>query len=497
MNATNRRRRRCLPHLATLRHPARPGPGDARTPRAATPAVPLLCLLLAGCASSLDPAEDIAASASLVEARAGLGTGWTAPWYERAVAWDGRADLTPEAAVRTALQNNRDIRGRVESIAAARADLVQAQVLPNPIVNLEYGEPTDGLGGDPLAVGIIQQLAWLWSRPIAIDAAEADLRARILSVSDAALRLVADVRRTHAEIYFAQVALEKHEENVALLQASRDLFRELYDAGEASRLDLNRVALDLDQAQVRLTDRRARLERSKRSMLALLGRAEDRADWRAVATDQARTAAPTPDELEVAALASSHRLDVVAAEAAREARAARLRLAERGRLPDVTASVHFRQNFSGRPAVLGGAAITPKIFDDNSARIELARSELRQAEIEADRVRQEAVAEARRAWIDLTAQQRIASDYDQRLVGLAESNLELARNAFDAGEADLTVLLDAQRRVNDARIELADRRLAAAAQRVELERAVGGTLRWQPPLVDILARDDAGRGGAP
>ncbi|MHC5114641.1 MAG: TolC family protein [Planctomycetota bacterium] len=448
---------------------------------------------LAGCAS-LDPADDLGQASSLVETRSQAPPEWTSPWHERSDAWDGQAPLAADTAVRVALKNNRSIRREVESIVAARADYVQAHLLPNPVISFAYGFPTDGLGGEPLMATIMQQVAWIWRRPVEIDSAEAALRERILAVSDAALRLVADVRDAHAAVVSAERGVTLQAENVALIERNGALLDELWAVGEASRLDVNRVELDLRRARAKLADRDAMLAGAQRTLLELLGRASDGVVWR---TDDALpdhdTVSSMLDETLVIVLASSQRLDVAAAEAELARRHAELDLTELGGLPDVAAGVSYQQNFVNRPGWFPSISVTPKILDDNSARVARALSELKQAEIHADGVRQAAVAEARRAWVALVAQSDAVRAYEQGVVQVAEQNLDMARAAFASGEEDLTTLIDTERVLVAARLELVDRRRAAAADVIELERAVGGTLAVAPPVaVNITAQPRKG-----
>jgi outer membrane protein TolC len=452
--------------------------------------VPLiLCLagMTAGCAS-LDPAEDLEQASSLVTSRVETDPGWNAPWHDPGDHWDGRSPLSADTAVRIALRNNRAIRRDVETIVASRADFAQAHLLPNPVISFAYGFPSDSGGGNPLMATVMQQLTWLWRRPATIDEAEADLRTRILAVSDAALDLVADARRAHADVLFAERAVALQERNVDLLEQSTTLLRERLSVGEASRLDVNRMELDLRATENRLVDRRRALDEAQRALLEKLGRAAAGTAW--TTDDVAPVAASMAaglDEMRVVRLAARQRLDVAAADAAVESRAAAVILAEQGRLPDVAVGVGYQRNFSNRPGVFPGIEVSPKLFDDNSARIARARSELRQAEIEADRVRQAAITEARQAWIGARAQQEVVQAYETSILDLAESNFALAREAFDAGEVDLTALLDAERRRNDMRNDMIDRQRAATALLIELERASGGSLEMQPPAEMIMA----------
>jgi len=449
-------------------------------------------VLLSGCAS-LDPARNVDRAATLVENRAGSETGWTAPWEEDPLVWDGASPLSADAAVRIALQNNREIRQRVESIAAVRADYVQAHLLPNPMISLALGFPIDGMGGQPIAAALMQQLAWLWLRPPMIDAAEHNLRAAVLEVSDRALRLVADVRSAHADVVFAERALALSRDNIELIERSAELVRARFDAGEASRLDLNRIQLELLDERNRAADRAGALDDAKRRVLELLSRADASVEWTsddAPAIDLAIAESVSEDE--AIALAKAQRLDAASARAMLEAAAARVELAKRGGAPDVAGGAMFERNHEDRETIFGQVQITPKIFDDNRVQVARAESEHRQVEIAADGMIQTAVAEARRAWVALRAQMEVVSLYEGEIVALAEENLSLARDAFEAGESDLTVLLEAQRMVNQARLELSDRRRDAMNYLIELERAAGGSLAMQPPVDELSWQTENG-----
>lgn len=429
-----------------------------------------------GCAS-LDPSEEIALTAGAVESRTELEPAWDAPWDEPSAAWDGRAPLSSDAAVLAALQNNRRIRQQVESIVGSRADYVQAHLLPNPVVSVMLGFPIDGGGGSPMAISLVQQLSWLWQRPTRIDAADAELRRSALAVTHDVLELVATVRTTHARVAFAERAVELQDSNCELIEQVSDLIGRQLDVGEATQLDVNRVSLDLLQAKAELVDRKATLARLKRELLELLGRADATTDWRTTGpTDLAMGNAPLPREEALMRLASRQRLDVAAAQSQQLAAKHNVELARLGRLPDVSGGARYEENLAGREAIGPTVSASIPVFDDNRARIAKAASMLRQAEMEADRVLQQAQREVRTAFIEASSTRAVVSDYQKRIVELADENADLAERAFTAGTTDLTVLLESQRRQTTARTRLNDLRARYAASHHELERAAGGSL---------------------
>lgn len=165
-------------------HSALTSPG-ATAERIARPCLLVLCLLSSSCAS-LDPKPDIDLATSLVHTHSGWRPQWNAPWSGGGGAdelWDGATPLTEDLAVTLALRHNRAIRADLERIAASRADLVQAGLLPNPVLSLAFGFPVGGTTGPTeIVVGAMQQLAALWLRGPRVSAAEATLRQTILNV---------------------------------------------------------------------------------------------------------------------------------------------------------------------------------------------------------------------------------------------------------------------------------------------------------------------------
>jgi outer membrane protein TolC len=98
-------------------------------------------------------------------------------------------------------------------------------------------------------------------------------------------------------------------------------------------------------------------------------------------------------------------------------------------------------------------------------------------------VAQRAVREARVAWIELDSAARLLEQYRTTVLALSEHNLTLAEAALKAGQADVTVLLDAQREVIEARRTLNDLERDARLARVALEEAVGGRLAAPEPAI--------------
>jgi cobalt-zinc-cadmium efflux system outer membrane protein len=448
--------------------------------RPMAPVALALAVLAGGCAS-LDPKADIDRAAHTVTDRSGVAPGWDGPWEASLTTWDGRSPLTVELALGMALRNNRDIRSEVELIAASRADLVQAGLLPNPVVGLTLRFPFDPVsGGTFVGAQLVQSFTALWLRGGKIRAADARLNQTVLDVSDKALALVAEVQASHTRIAFGQRAVALAEQNLATIQKSINSLDARVRGGEGTTLDVNRARQQLAKADAERVVVMRELAKERRRMLELIGFAAENADW-AVDEGALVSAPQTLDEATVITLAGSQRLDVAASRSVALALSADLSVEQRSRLRDLGLGADFERSESGDKSIGPVVELAIPIFDTNEAQIAKAGSMARAALATHEAVAQRAVREARVAWIELDSAARLLEQYRTTVLALSEHNLTLAEAALKAGQADVTVLLDAQREVIEARRTLNDLERDARLARVALEEAVGGRLAAPEP----------------
>ncbi len=432
-----------------------------------------MCIGLSGC-KSLDPKPDIEHAAEVVRERTGELPAWLSS-TESDVHFPERLDEI--TAVRLALKHDARLLQELERIAEARADLVQSGLLPNPVLALDLGFPVDGSGGaTKVGVGLTQQLTALLTRGDRMAAADAELRGRVLECSDRALRTVADTRAAYVRVDFASGAIGPVRDAVS--EAERAVAQALrrVAAGEDTSLEVNRQRLLLVKLTTELAERISTLEVRKRSLLVRIGHAGYAGSWEIAPGEAAHAAMPEETEEQIITLVGSQRLDVAAAAAARDAALSRVQSERKGRL-DMSAGPAFERTDDGRRELGPSVSVGLPIFDWGDARVAKSQAEARRLALEHRRVHEEAIAEARTAFIEERTARELASRYDVDVATLASANLELARRSFSAGQADLTVLLEAQQQVAESRVRVVDLRERAALARIELERSVGGKLR--------------------
>lgn len=431
-----------------------------------------MCAGLSGC-KSLDPKPDIDRAAEIVRERTGELPAWLSP-ASGDEPFPARLDET--TAVRLALRNDARLLQELERIAEARADLVQSGLLPNPVLAFDLGFPIDGSGGPTkIGVGLTQQLTALLTRGDRVAAADAELRGRVLECSERALRTVAEARAAHVRVVYASAALGPVREAVTEAERAVEQAGRRVAAGEDTSLEVNRQRLLLVRLTTELAERTSTLEVRRRNLLAKIGRAGYAGAWEIAAGGADRAAAPMRTEEEIISLVGSQRLDVAAAAAARDAALSRVTGERKGRL-DIEAGPAFERTSEGRKEIGPSVTIGLPVFDWGDARVAKSEAEARRLTLEHRHVCQEAIVEARSAFVEERTARELASRYDGEVGTLASANLELARRSFGAGQADLTVLLEAQQQVAESRVRVVDLRERAALARIELERAVGGKL---------------------
>lgn len=443
--------------------------------RSLAPAALAMLAVVSGCAS-LDPKPDIDRAASTVGERSGVTPTWTEPWEASLATWDGISPLKIEQALAMALRNNREIRSEVEQIAASRADLVQAGLLPNPVLGLTLRFPFDPVsGGTFVGAQVVQSFTALWLRDGKIKAADARLNQSVLDISDKALRLVAEVKATHARIAFGQSALTLNDDNLATIQRSIDSLGARVRGGEGTPLDVNRAKQQQANAQAERAIVLRDLAKERRRMLELIGFAGESAEWTTDAGAAALNWALMEESVAIT-LAASQRLDVAAARSIVEAQRADLSVEERSRLKDLGLGADFERDVDGKKTIGPVIEVGVPIFDTNAAQIAKAGSLARAAVASYEATLQRAVREARVAWVDLDSASRLAEQYRSTVLAIAERNLTLAEAALKGGQTDVTVLLDSQRELIEARRTLNNLERDAATARIALEQAVGGRI---------------------
>ncbi len=389
---------------------------------------------------------------------------------------DGSTSLPPDAsiddgvtsqeAVAIALWNSPSFQVTLADLGIARADVVEAGLLRNPIFSLLFP-----LGPKQLEWTLQFPLEALWQRPRRVAAAQANAQAIGERLVWDALTLVAQARTAHADAVIADRRLQLTIENADLVQRLAGITEARFRGGDISELEARSARNDAARALVVRQAVEHDRSLARLTLAATLGLdvladeldpvPGDRVDPSACGTDLAR--------LEEA-LAS--RPDVRAAEIGIEA------AAERARWEDSRVFALIGVLDANGEGVDGyelgpGVNLDLPIFSRNQGAIGRAEAELERATHQYAAVRVQVIADVRSASVRVQQAQQALDAWQTGILPSLETEQRQAERAYQAGEVPLFMLLDASRRLVDGRTSMLDAEADLQRATIALERSIG------------------------
>ena len=292
-----------------------------------------------------------------------------------------RRKLTVDDAVQIAMLNNRDLQAIYSDLGLAQADLVQAGLFKNPILDAAILFPLSGVRPD-LQLGVVVSLLDALYVPLRKRVATAQFEEAKLRVTGAVLDFTAQVRRAFYVHQANEQMVELRRTIVQALTASLDVSRRLHEAGNISDLDLVRDRAQTEASKVMLRSAESDAQQSREQLEQLagrLGRGHGMGDRRADArhprrapADEWRRARRPGAKLD---LSHGRQRIIVAGQQLGYSRASAL-------VPDVDVGASAEKE-GGESWKVGPAITVPiPLFDQGQARIARAAAELRRAQQE-------------------------------------------------------------------------------------------------------------------
>lgn len=374
--------------------------------------------------------------------------------------------LTQEESVAIALWNSPSFQATLLDLGIARADLVEAGLLRNPIFSLLFP-----IGPKQLEFTLQYPFEVLWQRPARVAAARLNAQAIGERLVWDALSLVAQVRSAHADAITAERRLALAMQNAELTRRLADITDARLRAGDISELEARAPRTDASRSDVVRRAVEHDRDLARLTLAALLGL--DRvAGQLAPQTSAAYDAAPCPvdDGRLTEALAS--RPDVRAAELTIEAATARARW-EDSRV--FTLIGVLDANGRGPEGFEIGPGLNTElpIFARNQGGIDRATVEIERASQLYAAARARVITDVRSAGVRVTQAQQALDAWSTEIVPSLETELRQAEGAYGAGETALFTVLDVSRRLIDGRMRLLDAEADLFRSRIALERAIG------------------------
>jgi outer membrane protein, heavy metal efflux system len=443
----------------------------------ATPCFCFLLVLVLGC-GTLDPAADVEEIRTLAEERGAEGLAWDRNEVaDEAITVRAREllreDLTPTTAVQIALLRNRGLQAALARIGIARAELVQAGLLQNPVLSagVRFAVGAAGTGAD---LAIVQEFLSVLQIPLRKRVAKAELEATKLAVAAEVFELSASVREAFYDAQAARQLLKLRGTARDATSASADLARRQHEAGNITDLDhANEQAL-YAETKLHLAEAEVDAIEKREHLTALLGLWGPDTLW----SMSDRLPSLPSSEREGAGLetlAVAKRLDLAEARHRIGASAQSVALIRfYGLMPEASLGVDAEREVEGGIWSVGPSIELPiPLFDQRQARIAAAKATQRQGEESFAALAVEIRSEVRRAYARLGGARSRAAYYEQVVLPLRRKILDETQREYNAMQVGPYQLLQAKRdeiETGRAYIEtLRDYWLS----RVALDRAVG------------------------
>jgi len=374
--------------------------------------------------------------------------------------------LTREDAVAIALWNSPSFEASLTDLGLARADLVEARLLRNPILSLLFP-----VGPKQLEWTLQFPVEVLWQRPRRVAAATLNARAVGERLVYDGLTLVADVRTAFIEAVAGERRVALAAENATLARRIAGITDARLRAGDISELEARAPRSDAAQVDAEFRGLEHEREVAVLALIARMGLDVPPAQVRlAPSTLAAVTPCGAPEALVEDAVAS--RPDVRAAEIGIEAAARRLSW-ERSRVVNLVAMLDANSRRDAENELGPGISGEIPVFARNQGGTTRVGVELERASLEYMAVRARVGAEVRTAAVRFAQAQDAMRMWATEIIPSIEIEQRQAESAYQAGEVALLTLLDSSRRLVQARIRHFAAEIDLQRAAVALDRTVG------------------------
>ncbi|BDB17501.1 cytochrome c [Pseudomonas sp. CYM-20-01] len=381
--------------------------------------------------------------------------------------------LTLNSALQTAFANNPDLAAAQWEIDITQGGRQQAGLIPNPV--LSWDAEDTRRNSRTTSIKLSQTLELGGKRGARIDVASRAQDAAALTLEQRRNTLRADVIDNYYGALRAQERLDLAQRSMAVAERGLGVANGRVAAGKASpveatraQVQLSEMRLELNRAQVGLTDAYRRLAASTGSAGA---------DFQVVAT-QPQSTPPLPPvaqlltRLEQTTELRLAELNILQNEAS-------VGLEKAQRIPDLDVSIGSQYDASVRERVnLVGVSMPIPLFNRNQGNVLAATRRADQARDLRNATELRLRTETRQA-LDLwqTANTEVRA-FNQQILPAAQSAVDSATRGFEMGKFSYLDVLDAQRTLIAARNQYLTATAQATDAWVRIERIYGDLARF-------------------
>jgi outer membrane protein, heavy metal efflux system len=354
------------------------------------------------------------------------------------------APLTLQQVIDIAKTKNPTLLAAEQNLLSVKGQEIQAGVRANPTLTVLGNNVTLPIAGTPNPYAYTAQVSRLFERGDKrrwrLEGARSTTDQTAAQYHDQQRQTILTVKQAFTSMLLAKGALRLAEDNLRDYKRELDINRDRYKAGGISKLDFERLDLQLAQFENDEANARMSLMQASYQLQTLMGISKPSDKF-----DIAGDLVPAPlfeslTDLEQKALAS--RPDYQAAEAAVRVAAANIKLTYANGLADPTLEGEYDRsaNFNSFGFYI---SVPIRIFDRNQGNIETSKYQARSSQFAETAARNQVLSDVDQAWVGYTTAKSLSDRYRGHYLDEGRDVLSIAQFSYEHGGLALIDYLNA------------------------------------------------------
>jgi cobalt-zinc-cadmium efflux system outer membrane protein len=413
-------------------------------------------------------------------------TGQTVEWQEAPTTADDlrikgllQGELTADKAVAVAMTNNPRLQATLSELGVARADLLQASVVRNPLFEAEIRFPRDPFR--PFELRLAQTLVDLIQLPRRRALGRAAFDTAKLHVTAEVVRFAAEVRAQHTDLLAASQRVALSRVNLEASKTSAELAQRQHDAQNITDLDLENEQAQYEQAKLDLARDEQALLVAREALVRGMGLRDASIDWQLPQTFPPLPASEQ-DQQQLEQLAATRRLDIELARREVDVARQQIPMARLAALGDITVDGHLQRDASGAKTFGPGIELPIPIFNAGAPARSRAEAEFLRASHTLNALLAESSSQLRAARATVVEARARVEYYRDVIVPRRKRIVELTKLEHNAMLVGVFQLLQAKQNEARAQLESIDAQRDYSSARNSLARALNGVSTEPAPL---------------
>jgi outer membrane protein, heavy metal efflux system len=380
-------------------------------------------------------------------------------------------ELTADEAVAIAVANNPRLQVTLAELGIARADLIEASTITNPVFEFELRVP--GEPYRPYELRLAQSLIELIQLPRRRAIGRAMFDAAQMRVSSNVLRFAAGVRSSYFDLVAATQQVAHSRAIAEAAKTAAEVAIKQHHAENITDLDLENEQALYEQARLDL----ARAERQvlvvREALLRSMGLRDATIDWR-VPESFPDLPASEHDQQQLEQLAAQQRLDLAIARREVEIAERGVPISRLAALGEAMVDVHYEREPSGEHTIGPGIEVPIPIFNTGRAARTRAEAEFLRARYALNALETEASSQLRAARATLAEARARVEYYRDVVLPRRRRIVELTKLEHNAMLVGIFQLLQARQNEAQAQSDYIEAQREYWSARTDLDRALQG-----------------------